>query len=279
MGPRTVRPPHRLLPSMGWDAANSAIRRGFDLARELYYRGHMVRRLIPSLILSLSLLACGGGDSSGGPDGGGGGGADGGGGVGGSDSFFPIAMGGSWTYRVTDTATGVTANKTQTVDAFEDVGGAKAGTMAYRLTTSKPSGKETVSWQGIEGDRLVRYREQTFDNQGAMATDETYEPSKLRMDGAADHITVGASYHDVYVESLHTVATNLDTTVNKDDLWVVEQVDASVTVPAGTFNAIVVHKTNAVTGSDKRYWFVSGVGKVREEGAGQIEQLADFTMP
>ena len=46
-----------------------------------------------------------------------------------------------------------------------------------------------------------------------------------------------------------------------------------VTVPAGTFDAVVLIKSTA-TGS-KTYWYVPGVGKVKETG-GQTEELVSF---
>jgi len=51
-------------------------------------------------------------------------------------------------------------------------------------------------------------------------------------------------------------------------------VGQTVTVPAGTFdNAIVLARTS--DGSEKFYWFVAGVGKVKEEG-GQTEELVSY---
>jgi hypothetical protein len=44
-------------------------------------------------------------------------------------------------------------------------------------------------------------------------------------------------------------------------------------VPAGTFDAIVLRK---VGGSEKRYWYVRGVGKVKETG-GQVEELVSWS--
>ena len=70
--------------------------------------------------------------------------------------FFPLAVGASWTYQVTDPQfPGAPATtKVQSVEAFEDVGGEKAGVMAFRLKTVKP-GDEVITWQETTSTGLV----------------------------------------------------------------------------------------------------------------------------
>ena len=57
------------------------------------------------------------------------------------------------------------------------------------------------------------------------------------------------------------------------DPWTVDAVSQMVTVPAGTFRAIVL--TKAGGSSLKTYWYVPGVGKVKETG-GQTEELVSY---
>ena len=57
------------------------------------------------------------------------------------------------------------------------------------------------------------------------------------------------------------------------DYWSVDAAKVPVTVPAGSFEAVVLIKSTA-TGS-KTYWYVPGVGKVKETG-GQTEELVSF---
>jgi hypothetical protein len=54
-----------------------------------------------------------------------------------------------------------------------------------------------------------------------------------------------------------------------------------VAVPAGTFCALRVRRVTSTTlgGSDKTYWFARGVGKVKEEGGNQREELTDHALP
>jgi hypothetical protein len=50
-------------------------------------------------------------------------------------------------------------------------------------------------------------------------------------------------------------------------------------VPAGTFNALKVTRTDTADGSTKTQWFVRGVGKVRELTAnGHKEELTAYTI-
>src|SRR4051794_16685275 len=60
-------------------------------------------------------------------------------------AYLPLAIGNHWTWRVTP-STGAPYDKVNQVEALEDVGGAKQGTMAFRVRTSG-SGGDTVSWQ------------------------------------------------------------------------------------------------------------------------------------
>ncbi len=191
-----------------------------------------------------------------------------------SGRYLPLRPGLSWTYRVSDSA-GVT-EKTQTVGALEDVGGTKAGTMAYRLTTVKAGGT-VVSWQEDRGDSVRRHKE--LDMAGGSQTTELYEPSRLRLDESAAHLVAGASWMESYSEIV-TDATMVTTTTAKTEQWRIEIAEETVIVPAGTFCALRVARTSATAsggGSDKAFWFVRGLGKVKEVGTNQTEELISVT--
>jgi hypothetical protein len=189
--------------------------------------------------------------------------------------YLDMPVGASFSYRVTDVGNGGTTQKVQTIGAVEDVGGTKAGTMANRVTTTKPGGM-TISWQEDTGESIVRHREQ--DQAGSTQTDEIYNPGKLRMDDSAAHTVAGAQW-DLAYEEVITDGTGT-TTVAKTENWNVVAVDTMITVPAGTFCTIQVHRTSRVgttVGSEKTYWFTRGIGKIKEEGDSQIEELVQFT--
>jgi len=87
---------------------------------------------------------------------------------------------------------------------------------------------------------------------------------------------MGASWHVAYTE-VTTDSANVMTTIAKDETWTVEATAESVTVPAGTFTAVRLHKVTSGA-ADKMFWFVAGVGKVKETGD-QTEELVAYTLP
>lgn len=188
--------------------------------------------------------------------------------------LLPLAIGASWTYRVTP-ATGTPEDKLNTVEALEDVGGAKTGITAFRVRTEKLDGS-TVSWQEDRCTSVTRHREQTFDLANVRKVDTIYTPDKIRVDETPAHTAMGASWVVSYTE-VTTDSANQVTTIAKDESWSVDAVAESVTVPAGTFTAIKLHKVTSGA-ADKLYWFVPGVGKVKETGD-QTEELVSFTLP
>ncbi len=189
------------------------------------------------------------------------------------DSYLPLVTGATWTFRITDPVSGATEDKVNTVGPLEDIGGIKAGVMAFRITTEKLDGS-TVSWQEVTGDLVVRHKEQTFDLAGTMTREEWYTPYKLRVDGSAANSMLGATY----VQSYNELVTGSSMPVAKSETWEVLAVNQSVTVPAGTFDALVVRRSAGAGQADKTYWFVRGVGKVKEDG-GQLEELVSYNIP
>ncbi len=191
-----------------------------------------------------------------------------------SERYLPLVVGASWTYDTSDMGSPVVP-KTTTFEAFEDVGDVKTGVMAFRQRTEKVVG-HALSWHRDDCTGVSRHREQTFDGAGTLVTDQFYVPGKLRVDESAAHVTLGATWSTAYTE-VERDPINGTTTRSKDETWVVEGVDESVTVPAGTFTALRVRKTTSGA-ADKTYWFVKGVGKVKEMGE-QVEDLTAYSIP
>jgi len=184
--------------------------------------------------------------------------------------YLPIAEGATWTYLVTPI--GMPAeNKSQTIGAPEPVPD-RTDVMAFHVLTEKIDGT-TESWQADAGDRVVRYRERSYDAVGTLTSDEVYTPFKLRLDEAAEHTRVGASWSETYLEAINGAAG-----VSRTENWMVEAVDESVTVPAGTFACLRLRRMGAQFGqADKTFYFARGVGKVKEVGD-QIEELASYQL-
>ncbi len=187
--------------------------------------------------------------------------------------FLPLAEGASWTYRVVTTTTG---EKTQVVGAEEDVGGMHAGTIAFRLTTTKPGGGETVSWQQDTGDSIVRLAEADF--VGLTTSREDFDPGRIRVDETAAHTVEGASWTQEYTEYVSENGGAVMATA-KTETWTVMGVNEVVTVPAGEFCTLHLRRTSTaggIDGSDKAYWFARDVGKVQEVSVGQTETLTAY---
>ena len=226
------------------------------------------------------LAGCGAQDPGGGGGNGGGGGTgvvpDGGGGIPAAQRLLPFATGHTWTYRVTDER-GVVAVKVHTIGDAEVVGGSgpHAGAPALKVTTMHQFDR-TVSWQAELGTQIVRYREQSYGvTSGALTLEEHWDPPKLRVDETPARTRAGAAWREDYVETKLPVGDSAITASGQDD-WMVLTERETVTVPAGTFEAVVIKKTSRMA-AVKTYWFVRGIGKVKETG-GQVEELASYQL-
>ncbi|HVV86363.1 MAG TPA: hypothetical protein VHE35_25075 [Kofleriaceae bacterium] len=190
----------------------------------------------------------------------------------------PMKEGATWTYTITQPGQPEARNKTSSIGPLEDVGDRKAGTIAYRQTTQKLN-STVVSWQEDRCTSTVRHREKTYDlsDPPILQSDQFYTPSKLRVDESPEHLVAGAAWTLSYTEIHVDPTTHVATTIAKDENWMTVSLSESVTVPAGTFNAVHFNKKTSGN-ADKDYWFVAGVGKVKETGD-QTEELTSYTIP
>jgi hypothetical protein len=199
---------------------------------------------------------------------------------GGSQSDAPLlpwVSGNTWTYEVTQDAEVTT--KVTTVGDEEPIGGSGpfSEQVANKVVTQKQSGAdETISWQSLDGDRVVRHREQAFSaSTDELELEEHWDPFKLHIDWSPEHTQVGASWLEEYQETKLPIGDTASTSTRRDR-WSVIAVGEEVEVPAGTFTDTVVFQK--VGGSTpKTYWYVRGVGKVKETG-GQTEELVSFEL-
>jgi hypothetical protein len=189
-------------------------------------------------------------------------------------ALLPWATGNTWTYRITDKDEAV-SEKVTTIGEEEEIGGAgpHADEMAFRVETKKGAMDQTLSWQRAFDGKVVRMREQSFGAKtGLLELEEHWDPYKLHVDGSAEHLKAGATWVEEYQET-KSPAKGSPVTATAHDRWTVISVSESVTVPAGTFDAIVLQKAG---GSNlKTYWYMPGVGKVKETG-GQTEELVSY---
>lgn len=225
------------------------------------------RTILVIATMSLGLPACGSLDPA----------ASGGdAGVRATGPLLPWKVGNSWTYRVTES--GIIGTKTTTIGDLEPVGGTgpNADKMANKVVTTKRDATDrTESWQTLVGDNVVRYREKAFSaSTGLLEEEEHWMPHKLHIDGTAEHLVKGVSWLEIYQETKLPV-NSPPATSEARDRWTVTSDDEEITVPAGTFHAVVVQKAGG--SSFKTYWYVPGIGKVKETG-GQVEELVSFEL-
>ena len=195
--------------------------------------------------------------------------------------LLPWAVGNTWTYQVTKGV--AVSQKTMTIGEVEEVGGTgpNATKLANHMTTVKGADENdhTESWQAPDEnhpDRIVRYREQSFATpNGALELEERWAPSKLHIDGSAEHTAAGASWLEKYSET--KLAVGLPPTTHAvSETWTVLSNDETITVPAGSFEH-AIHLKKVGDGSSKEYWYLRGVGKLKETGA-QTEELVDYQL-
>jgi len=230
--------------------------------------------------VSLAALAAGCGGGSTGTTGNVGGGGEGGSMVGPitptSGPYEPLAVGASWTYHVNDK--GVIYDKTSTVETQEDAGGPKAGTSAFRLRDTFPS-ESQLTWYQVDGDIVKRVHELALDSTGATKSEDWYDPYRLRIDTTAEHTVAGATYSNAFTQN-HTSRSKPPTAQAQNDGWKVEGVDEPVAVPAGNFASLHLTRTDSIDGSSKSFWFVRGIGKVKEAtSGGHSEELTSYHKP
>src|SRR5882724_2669668 len=193
--------------------------------------------------------------------------------------LLPWAVGNNWTYQVTKAA--VVSIKTTTIGDLEAVGGdgPNAELMAYHVTTGKGDNDHTESWQAPRADnpeRFVRYREQSFSaSSGLLTTDTYWDPEKLHVDGSAERTVKAANWLEAYAETKEP--TDLTpTTHDVRERWIVLDDDETLQVPLGTFEH-VIHFQKIGSSTSKEYWYLRGVGKLKETGS-QTEELTDYQL-
>ncbi len=230
-------------------------------------------RLAPMLstvaasLLALSLVACGGSDPpvTDNPT---------------KGALLPMATGHSWTYRVTQD--GVVSTKVTTVLDAENVGGSGpyAATRAFKVETRKGMDSKdlTESWQAPkDGDTnvVIRFRELSYGAMtGMLQLEEHWDPPRLHVDGSSAHTQTGVQWADSYKEIKIPAGMAAMSPSQQSDLWQVVEGDATVDVPAGHFEHAVHLKKISSSSSVKEYWYLRGVGKLKETGA-QTEELVE----
>lgn len=181
--------------------------------------------------------------------------------------LFPLVPGATWRYRFT--ATLETTEQTVTVMPAETID----GVAQFPVLTEKAHGVRITGWFEDRGQQVVRHRELSIDGDGDPFGDETWEPGRPLLDENAAHTDAGSSYTTHFKDTIiDTGGTYQDC---KSDQFEVVSTDDVVTVPAGTFHALKLTRTD--TGSTT--WYVRGVGRVKQTGATTTHELLDYAIP
>ncbi len=185
--------------------------------------------------------------------------------------FVPLIVNAAWTYRVVEASDGSVWEKTQRVEAtgtMSDVTGE-----VFTLVTEQSDGDRTVSFQRASPDGVIRYREESY-KLGDLHQVESYAPSRLRVPLLG---SVGDHTRETFREVDYDGEGRLIKQTDKTELWTLDSV-GPIMVPAGSF-ARAFGFRRVGSKNTKRFWYVEGVGKVREEGSDQTEELTSYQLP
>jgi hypothetical protein len=193
------------------------------------------------------------------------------------DRYLPLAVGSAWVLHETNPQTGDSADETTTVEAYEAVGPTHPGKMAFRVRVEKLVGV-SVYWEGVEGGITVRYRNDDYDLLGARVDQVVNQPYRLKLDESPARLAAGTAFTENFDET--TTDASGSTVKAQVDRWSVIATSEAVTVPMGTFeNALHTRRIGNTSGTKtKDYWYVRGVGKVKEDGSDkQVEELRSYS--
>jgi hypothetical protein len=198
------------------------------------------------------------------------------------DSHYPLVDGATWDYHHTKpTKPDWDEHDSMRATTYHDA-------PAFILEDQEDEqGVQTHSTLAVDGSSINRvYQEESVAGQVALTV--TYDPPFLRFDEAWMQAAESVTLTDKWTRTClvgGTAASNCATgavtpgmTTHK---YTVIDVAAKITVPAGSFEAIEIERVDPDTNETKQYWFVAGIGKVRDENPATqaITELTSYTIP
>lgn len=208
------------------------------------------------ILAALTVCACGNGiDDT----------ADGG--LSAAESWYPLALGNRWEYRIVDGPR--TFTKVRTITGQQEVGG---GIVAWRMESIEDGMKVVALNDYLPDVGVRRFRDELYD----LSTDRlieasSYDPFTLRF----PPFRIASGLIETYVERRYDGDNRMIDEKEKVHQWEVVSKDEVVTVPAGTFHCMHVRRTNASGTKVREYWMARGVGKVKEVGD-FVEELTSW---
>jgi hypothetical protein len=187
-------------------------------------------------------------------------------------SLHPLSTGSTWKYRVTSDVKGV-FEKNVWVEGTDKVPG--NGATAIRVRNAEPQ-LEEISWQWEDQGLVMRLREEDVVD-GNLIRVTTWEPGTVKSiaESQAVNWTHNVTVHELVLDGSGGTLEDRDKTY----VWTVREVNATVTVPAGTFTNVIKLERDRPEKVDKlrTYWLAPGVGKIREEGE-RLEELLEVNI-
>lgn len=184
--------------------------------------------------------------------------------------WLPVAVGNVWVYE--ESGGSLPGTVTKSIEATETH---RDRTTFVMTTTQTNSVVDKRSNWWIDGARVTRLRQQRLNALGELLNYREYDPGFLRLDGALAE--VGDEVEETHERSEYDASGGLLEAVQKTYTWSVEAAAEEVTVPAGTFTCLRVHRIDADVG-EKTYWYADGIGKVLETDGVEQEALTDYTV-
>ena len=212
-----------------------------------------------------------------------------------SDRYQPFVSGSVWVYEETTSGTGQFENyKHLRLGAEEDLAPVADG-RAHRLCREDRSFEDAtnsgaIRWERDTGESAVWVRNLRIDASG-VTKDEVTIPYAVRVDESPARLCVGAAFDTSWTSRTvndpascvdgPAVCPTTDTAV--PERWLVEAIDEPVDVPGqGAMPSLRATRTMTVAGVDevKTFWFVRGIGKVKEVvPTDDTESLLFFDIP
>ena len=182
-----------------------------------------------------------------------------------SDSYLPIAVGNSWSFRVVEKGSPEVSSKSQTIQ--EELNDPTFGSVFVQVT-GKGQDSQTRSLISVEDSEVRRMQQEDIDA-GVVTKTTVYSPHQTRLSELPEDIVDGATWTRTYTPQVDGV----DSLVRVEE-WTVESTTAPCELPSGAeVDCLQVRRDRNAGLVVKTFWFARGVGKVREEGESQDEFL------
>ncbi len=187
-----------------------------------------------------------------------------------SDDYLPYAAGFTWSYRLTDLDDGERAIKEQRIEP--ETVHPDYGPVVVQVT-GKLNG-QTISITRKDGDRVLRFEQEDRDAAGALERTTIYDPPQIRIDESSERVELGAAWDEAYTEIVLDPQGDEIMRVDTVDHSEVLGVDDPCDSPMGEFSCLRVRRARLTGGvAEKEFHFARGIGKIREVGSNQLEEL------